>query len=71
MTPTQMSPADLDAVKKFAAGDSSLRDRVHALYLQYVETELESLPIRFLSETFNPVPDYILKSIYRKKLLDL
>lgn len=60
-------------VQEFARGESyhtALRPQVEAIYKRDVRDLNEAFPLymQFLSEVFSPVPDLMLRSMYRKRV---
>lgn len=69
-----MSDADKNTIRFFAEGDNSLREEAIKIYRKYMPI-LGSYgcgypEMDFMSEVDNPVPDWSLRSDYRKRLLE-
>lgn len=65
-----MTEFECSLIKRFAAGDRSLRDSAIEIHRKYLKTiGLTTDEMRFMSEIDNPVPDLSLRGQYRAKLL--
>ncbi len=69
-----LSTDELTVVKRLAAGDQSAKDAAEDIYLKhvaaYVDGGRKSAAMNFLSECFHVSPDFNLKALYRKRLLE-
>ncbi len=66
-----MSPEDKDIIRRYAAGASELRQEAIAAHRRAIPTDgVRGTPEPdFMAEIDNPVPDVLLRSQYRMKLL--
>lgn len=75
-----LTESDRNTVKKFAEGHDCAREAaIHIFYhflnqitdaKQNIDREDWPIEMKFMSEVDSPCPDYILKSMYRKQLVD-
>ncbi len=67
-----MSASDADVIRKFAAGDKTLRDQAVAIHRKWIPTiGVRGTPEQdFMSEVDNPCPDLLLRGQYRKRLVE-
>lgn len=68
----EMALEDQDLVARFAAGDKSLRDEAIAIHRRYNLTigPRAGMHQQFMAECDHVVPDLVLRSRYRKIVLD-
>ncbi len=66
-----MSPEDRDIIRRYAAGESGLRQEAIAAHRRAIPTDgVRGTPEQdFMAEIDNPAPDLLLRSQYRMKLL--
>lgn len=63
-----MTESERFTVRRFAAGEKSLRDEEEQIFNNCCADQGRELEILFLSEVFTPAPDLLLRAEYRQKL---
>lgn len=68
-----MNATEKDLIRRFAAGDRSLRDEAIAIHRREISKtgKARGTPeMDFMAEVDHPCPDYRLRAMYRTKLLE-
>ena len=68
-----MDPADKDIIRRFAAGDDSLREKaieIHCYYIPILGVR-ETLEMEFMAEVDHPHRDYTMINLYRDRIVEL
>lgn len=68
------TPEELQLAKRLAGGDNGVKAEAEAIYFKHIAAHVDggrkSVAMNFLSEYFQVSPDYNLKALYRKRLLE-
>ena len=70
-----MTHEEKDIVRWFASGDVRYRTKAEQIYNEYLKKGIykdhveASIEFKFLSESFNPVPDLYLRGMYRRQIV--
>lgn len=64
-----MTDSDREVIRRFAAGDKSLRDQAIAIFKANEDSAPQAPEILFMAEATSLVPDHLQQAQYRRMLV--